>query len=96
MLARRLPPPDQLPRPLHQAPGQRGDVVARVQHVGLAALALLQPHEVRAGREERPRALAVQLQEHAAHAQRRPHRDQGVVCQRAQPQSETRSGVCGS
>lgn len=59
--------------------GEGRRVVAGVQHVGLAALALLPPHEVRAGREEGPVALAVQLQHDARHAQHHPHRDHDEV-----------------
>lgn len=79
VLPHRLVALHELPRPGHDAAGQRGEVVARVQDVGLAALALLQPHEVRAGREERPGALAVELQDDAAHAEHHPHGDQDVV-----------------
>lgn len=53
--------------------------MARVQDVGLATLAFLQPHDVRAGREERPGALAVQLHDDASGAEHHPHRDHDVV-----------------
>lgn len=56
-----------------QAGGQRWCVVARVQHVGLAALTLLTPQDVRARRKERPQALSVQLQRDAQDCQSRPH-----------------------
>lgn len=79
MLADLLVPRGQLPHSGQEAAGQRGEVVTRVQHVGLATLALLLPHEVRAGREEGAGALAVQLQDDAADAQHHPHRDHGKV-----------------
>ncbi len=79
MFSGRLRPLGELPHSGQEAVGQRGEVVARVQDVGLAALAFLQPHEVRAGREERPGALAVQLQDDAADAEHHPHRDHDVV-----------------
>lgn len=72
-------PPGELLHPGQEAVGQRGEVVARVEDVGLAALAFLQPHEIRAGREERPGALTVQLQDDAAGAEHHPHRDHDVV-----------------
>lgn len=62
-----------------EAAGQRGEMVAWVEDVGLAALAFLQPHEVRARWEERAGALTVQLQDDAADAEHHPHRDHGVV-----------------
>lgn len=80
----RLLPLGELPQSGHDAVGQRGEVVARVEDVGLATLPFLQPHEVRAGREERPRALAVQLQDDTADAKHHPHRDHGVVCVRGE------------
>lgn len=79
MLSDLLPLRGQLPHSGQEAAGQRGEVVTWVQHVGLATLALLLPHEVRAGREEGAGALAVQLQDDAADAQHHPHRDHGVV-----------------
>lgn len=79
MLPRRLSPPGQLLHPGQEAAGERGEVVARVQHVGLAALPLLLPHEVRAGREERAQALAVELQHDAADGQHHPDGDQDEV-----------------
>lgn len=54
-------------------------MVARVQHVGLPAFPLLLPHEVRAGREERPQALAVDLQDDAADAKHHPDGDHDEV-----------------
>lgn len=75
----RLPLHGELPRSGQEAAGQRGEVVTRVQDVGLAALAFLQPHEVRAGREERAGALAVELQDDAANAEHHPHCDHDVV-----------------
>ena len=79
MFSRRLHPLGELPHPGQEAVGQGGAVVARVQDVGLAALAFLQPHEVRAGGEEGAGALSVQLQDHARDAQHHPHRDHDVV-----------------
>lgn len=79
MLSGRLHPPGELPRSGQQPVAQRREVVTRVQDVGLAALAFLQPHEVRAGREEGAGALAVQLQDHAGDAEHHPHGDHDVV-----------------
>lgn len=79
VFSRRLHPLGELPHPGQEAVGQGGAVVARVQDVGLAALAFLQPHEVRAGGEEGAGALSVQLQDHARDAQHHPHRDHDVV-----------------
>lgn len=79
MFSCRLGALGELPNSGQQAAGQRRDVVARVQDVRLAALALLLPHEIRAGREERPGALAVQLQDDAAHGEHHPHCDHDVV-----------------
>lgn len=53
--------------------------MARVQHVGLAAFPLLLPHQVRAGREERAQALAVELQDDAADAEHHPDGDHDEV-----------------
>lgn len=79
MFSRWLSPPGQLLHPGQQAVGERGEVVARVQHVGLAAFPLLLPHEVRAGREERAQALAVELQDDAPDGQHHPDGDQDEV-----------------
>lgn len=79
MFPDRLPPHGELPHTGQEPVGQRGEVVARVQHVGLAALALLLPHDIRTGREERARSLAVELQDDAADAEHHPHGDQDVV-----------------
>lgn len=79
MFSGRLPPRGELPRSGQDAAGQRGEVVAGVQHVGLAALSFLQPHEVRAGREEGPGAFPVELQDDAADAEHHPHCDHDVV-----------------
>lgn len=79
MFSRRLPPPGQLLHPRQEAAGERGEVVARVQHVGPAAFPLLLPHEVRAGREERAQALAVELQDDASDGQHHPDGDQDEV-----------------
>lgn len=79
MFSDRLAPPGELPHSGQEAVGQRGEVVARIEDVGLAALAFLQPHEVRARREERPGALAVQLQHDAADAEHHPHCDHDIV-----------------
>lgn len=79
MFSGRLPPRGELPRSGQDAAGQRGEVVAGVQDVGLAALAFLQPHEVRAGREERAGTFPVELQDDAADAEHHPHRDHDVV-----------------
>lgn len=79
MFPGRLRPPGELPHSGQEAVGQRGEVVPRVQDVGLAALAFLLPHEVRAGREERAGALAVQLQHDPADAEHHPHGDHDVV-----------------
>lgn len=74
--------------------------MARVQHVGAAPLALLLPHEVGAGREEWPRALAVQLQDGAAHGQRHPHSEHAEVWRRerrregAEGAENTRLALC--
>lgn len=54
-------------------------MVARVQHVGLAAFSLLLPHEVRAGREEWAQALAVELQDDAPDSEHHPHGDHDKV-----------------
>lgn len=80
MFSRRLHPPGELPHSGQEAVGQRGEVVARVEDVGLAALAFLQPHEIRAGREERPLALTEELQDDAGDAEHHPHCDHDVVC----------------
>lgn len=88
VLPDRLLPPGHPASPGQEAAGQRGEVVARVQHVGAAPLALLLPHEVGAGREEWPRALAVQLQDDAAHAQRHPHGEHGEVWRRRRRRRE--------
>lgn len=90
MLSCRLHALGQLPCSGQEAVGQRGKVVARVQHVGRASLALLQPHEIRAGRKERPRALAVELQDDAADAEHHPHRDHDVVWEQRRRQRERR------
>lgn len=90
VLPGQLLPPGHPPRPGQQAAGQRGEVVARVQHVGAAPLALLLPHEVRAGREEGPRALAVQLQDGAAHAQHHPRREHAEVWRTAEEEERRR------
>lgn len=79
MFSHRLSPPGQLLHPGQEAVGERGEVVARVQHVGLAAFPLLLPHEVRAGREERAQALAVELQDDAPDGQHHPDGDQDEV-----------------
>ncbi len=79
MFSGRLCPLGELPRPRQEPVRQGGEVVARVEDVGLAAFAFLLPHEVRAGREERSGALAVQLQDDAADAEHNPHSDHGVV-----------------
>lgn len=79
MFSCRLHPLGQLPRSGQQAVVERGKVVAWVQDVRPAALALLLPHDVRAGREERPRALAVELVDNAGNAEHHPHRDHGEV-----------------
>lgn len=74
-----LSPSGQLLHSGQEPVGQRGEVVARVQHVGLAAFPLLLPHEVRAGWEEGAQALAVELQDDAAHAEHHPDGDHGKV-----------------
>lgn len=79
VLPGRLHPLCELPRSSQKSIGQRREVVTRVQHVGLTAFALLQPHEVRAGREEGPRALPVQLQDDARDAEHHPHCNHDVV-----------------
>lgn len=79
MFSRRLSLSGQLLHLGQDPVGQRGEVVARVQHVGLPAFPLLLPHEVRAGREEGAQALAVQLQDDAAHAEHHPDADHGEV-----------------
>lgn len=79
MFSHRLLPQAQLLHPGQEPVGQRGEVVARVQHVGLAAFPLLLPHDVRAGREERAGALPVELQDDAADAEHHPHGDHDEV-----------------
>lgn len=79
MFSGRLRPLGELPRSGQEAVGQRGEVVARVEDVGLPALAFLQPHEVRAGREERPGTFAEELQDDAADTEHHPHRDHDEV-----------------
>lgn len=44
LFSRRLHPSGELPHSGHEAVGERGEVVARVQDVGLAAFAVLHPH----------------------------------------------------
>lgn len=60
-LASRLSPASQLSGTGEETGREWGRVVAWVQNVGLAALPLLQPHEVRAGGEEGPCAFPVEL-----------------------------------
>lgn len=79
MLSRRFRALGELPHSGQEAAGQRGEVVARVQDVSFAPLAFLLPHDIRAGREERPGALAVELQDDAAHAEHHPHCDHDVI-----------------
>lgn len=99
MFSRRLSPPGQLLHPGQEAAGERGEVVARVQHVGPAAFPLLLPHEVRAGWEERAQALAVELQDDAPDGQHHPHGDQDEVwvreTGRAGGQRMSTAGVAG-
>lgn len=56
-----LTPPGELPGSSQDAVRQRGEVVAWIEDVGFTALAFLQPHDIRAGREEGTRALPVEL-----------------------------------
>lgn len=74
-----LPPAGELSESGQEAGGEGGDMVAGVQNVGLAALAFLLPHDIRAGWEERASSLPVELQDNPRNAQHHPHCDHDEI-----------------